>query len=142
MDTYSGERVVVTAAAGVSPGRAVAASSAVPGIFAPQPIGDRKCMDGGVSGSGTHTDLVAGARRAVVLSLPDLGIELPEGQARVVDTDAELARLAASGTAVFHRTPEDADAEKLMDPASVPVAFAMGKRQADADADELRSFLA
>ena len=51
--------------------RAVAASSAVPGLFTPQPILDRRCMDGGVSGTGTHLDLVAGARRAVVLHLTD-----------------------------------------------------------------------
>jgi len=141
MDTYTGERVVVTADAGVSPGRAAAASSAVPGIFSPQPIGDRKCMDGGVSNSGTHSDLAAGARRVVLLSLPPLDLGLPEGADRPTDPDAELAALEASGSEVFHRTPEDVDAEKLMDPASVPLAFAMGKRQATADADALRTFL-
>jgi NTE family protein len=141
IDTFTGERIVVTEAAGVSPGRAVAASSAVPGIFSPQPIGDRKCMDGGVSDSGTHCDLAAGARRAVVLSLPPLDVGL-EGDDRPTDPDAELEELAASGTEVFHRTPEDVDAEKLMDPGSVPVAFAMGQRQARADAGDLRSFLA
>ena len=50
--------------------------------------------------------------------------------------------MEADGTAVFHRTPEDVDIEKLMDPATVPMAFAMGKRQARADAPELRAFLA
>jgi len=60
----------------------------------------------------------------------------------VTDGAAELAALEAGGTAVFHRTPEEVDLEKLMDPASVPVAFAMGKRQARADAPELRTFLA
>lgn len=142
IDTYTGERIIVTAAAGVSPGRATAASSAVPGIFAPQPIGDRKCMDGGVSDSGTHADLAAGARRAVVLSLPPLEIAGPDGRTPVANTEAELEELAATGTEVFHRTPEEADAEALMDPAAVPVAFAMGTRQADADADALRDFLA
>lgn len=142
MDTFTGERIIVTEAAGVSPGRATAASSAVPGIFSPQPIGDRKCMDGGVSDSGTHADLAAGARKAVVLSLPELDIAMPDGRTPVADTEAELAELAATGTEVFHRTPESADAEALMDPAAVPVAFAMGTRQAAADAEELRAFLA
>ena len=41
VDTYSGERCVVTGRAGVPLDRAVAASSAVPGLFAPQPIVDR-----------------------------------------------------------------------------------------------------
>ena len=140
IDTYTGERCIITQAAGVSPARAVAASSAVPGIFAPQPIGDRTCMDGGVSDSGTHADLAAGARRAVVLALPPLVVAT--GHKPVSDTDAELVELEATGTKVFHRTPEDVDLEKLMDPASVPVAFAMGKRQARSDAAELRTFLA
>ncbi|MCU1371419.1 MAG: putative esterase of the alpha-beta hydrolase superfamily [Ilumatobacteraceae bacterium] len=142
MDTYTGERIVVTATAGVSPGRAVAASSAVPGIFSPQPIGDRRCMDGGVSDSGTHMDLAAGARRAVVLALPPLDLGLPDDSARPTDPEAEMAELVASGTEVFHRTPAEVDPEKLMDPAMVPVAFAMGRTQATADADDLRTFLA
>ena len=50
----------MTDATDTSLSRAVAASSAVPGIFAPQAIGDRRCMDGGVSGPGTHLDLLAG----------------------------------------------------------------------------------
>jgi NTE family protein len=136
MDAFTGERCIVTGSAGVSPSRAAAASSAVPGIFSPQPIGERRCMDGGVSGSGIHADLAAGARRAVVLALPDdLRDDTP------TDGAAELAQLEAGGTAVFHRTPEDVDMDKLMDPAGVPVAFAMGKRQARADAAELRTFL-
>ena len=76
VDAFTGERCVVTRASGVSVTRAVAASSAVPGLFTPQPILDRRCMDGGVSGSGTHLDLLAGARRAVVLNLTDgAGVE-------------------------------------------------------------------
>jgi NTE family protein len=71
VDTYTGERCVVTRSAAVPLARATAASSAVPGIFAPQPIQDRKCMDGGVAGTGVHLDLVAGARRALVISLVD-----------------------------------------------------------------------
>ena len=52
---------------------AAAASSSVPGIFSPQPILDRRCMDGGVSGSGINSDVVAGAERVVILALATLG---------------------------------------------------------------------
>lgn len=142
MDTFTGERCVVTKAAGVSPARAVAASSCVPGIFTPQPIRDRKCMDGGVSWSGIHADLAAGADHAIVLALPSLDISRSaDGTPSNDDPDAELKELEATGTKVFHRTPEEVDPMKLMDPASVSVAFAMGKRQALADVDELRDFL-
>jgi NTE family protein len=143
VDTYSGERVVVTNAASVDIRRAVAASSAVPGLFAPQPIGDRRCMDGGVSGSGTHLDLLAGADRAVVLALTDgSGIVKATMTTTPGSTEAELAALEASGSRVFRRVPERVDATTLMDPAAVPDAIAMGRRQAAGDADELRSFLA
>ena len=143
VDTYTGERCVITQAAGVSPARAVAASSAVPGIFAPQPVGDRRCMDGGVAGSGIHADLVAGAERAVVLALPDVVPEGTSAESAAVFSNADaLAALAAAGTKVFHRTPERCDPERLMDPDLVADAFAMGHRQAREDAEELRAFLA
>ena len=142
VDAYTGERCVVTGAHGVRVTRAVAASSAVPGLFTPQPVLDRRCMDGGVSGTGTHLDLVAGARRAVVLNLTDgAGAEtgaLTSTPTSVVD---ELTALEASGTAVFHRMPETMDILTLMDPDAVPDAIAMGARQAAADVDELRAFL-
>ena len=143
MDTYTGERCVVTKSSGVSPSRAVAASSCVPGIFTPQPIRDRKCMDGGVSWSGIHADLAAGADRAVVLTLPPLDLGLPDDSGHnPSDPEAELKELEATGTRVFHRSPEEADADKLMDPQSVSAAFAMGKRQAKDDVTELTAFLA
>jgi NTE family protein len=142
VDTYTGERCVVTRDHGVPVTRAVAASSAVPGLFTPQPILDRRCMDGGVSGSGTHLDLLAGARRAFVLSLTDgAGAESGAMTATPRSFLDELEALEASGTRVFHRIPEEMDLLTLMDPAAVPEAVAMGERQAAADADELRRFL-
>lgn len=142
VDAFTGERCVVTRAHGVRITRAVAASSAVPGLFTPQPILDRRCMDGGVSGSGTHLDLLAGARRAVVLTLTD-GAGATTGAMTSSPTGFtdELAALEKSGTAVLHRMPERMDLTTLMDPAAVPDAVAMGERQAAADAEELRTFL-
>lgn len=141
-DTYTGERCVVTKRADVGISRAVAASSAVPGLFAPQQIGDRRCMDGGASGSGTHLDLLAGAERVVVLALTD-GTGIVQGIMTTAPgaTEAELAALEASGSRVFRRVPGAVDPEKLMDPAAVPDAIERGRRQATADAEELRSFL-
>ena len=138
-----GRTGVVTKAANVGIRRAVAASSAVPGLFAPQPIGDRRCMDGGVSGSGTHLDLLAGSERVVVLALTDgSGILKATMTTTPGSTEAELAALEESGSRVFRRVPDRVDPKTLMNPGAVPDAIAMGRRQAAADADDLRSFLA
>jgi NTE family protein len=133
---------VVTKASHTPVARAVAASSAVPGLFPPQPIGDRRCMDGGVSGTGLHLDLVAGCARAVVLALTD-GAGETEGRMTSApgSIGREVAALGATGTEVLLRTPEKMDLDTLMDPAAVPDAIAMGRRQAAADAADLRSFL-
>lgn len=143
VDSFTGERCVVTGAAHVGVARAVAASSAVPGLFAPQPIGDRRCMDGGVSGSGVHLDLLAGSQRVVVLALTD-GSDVTEAlmTIRPGSSEAELAALRASGSQVMLRVPESVDVAMLMDPSAVPVAIEMGRRQAIADADEMRAFVA
>lgn len=143
VDAHTGERVVVGQGSGVPIARAVAASSAVPGIFPTQPIGDRRCMDGGVSGSGTHLDLLAGAERVVVLSLVDGSVTDAGAMTQAPGSFArELDALRGSGSDLFLRSPESVDLTRLMDPRSVPEAIAMGRRQAAADVDALRTFLA
>jgi NTE family protein len=141
VDAYTGERCFVTQEAGVAVSAAAAASSAVPGLFPPQLIADRRCMDGGVSGSGTHLDVLAGAQRVLVLALSD-GTELTEGMmtSQPGGGRREIEDLTATGTKVELRTPEAVDPLELMSPASVPKALAMGARQASADLAALTSF--
>ena len=141
VDAYTAERCVVTRGANATMVRAVAASSAVPGIFAPQPIGDRRCMDGGVSGTGTHLDLLAGARRVLILALTD-GSDMTEGMmtSHPGSGRQELADLVASGTEVVLRTPSEVDLLELMSASSIPRALAMGARQASADVGLLSNF--
>jgi len=141
VDAFTGERCVVTHRSGTARSAAVAASSAVPGLFPPQPIRDRRCMDGGVSGSGTHVDLLAGAGRVVALTLTD-GTEAHDGMmTQGPDSFArELEHLAGTGTRLFLRKPAEVDLEQLMAPAAVPGAMAMGRRQALEDAEELAEF--
>ena len=141
VDTYTGERLVVTQNSGVSSVRAAAASSAVPGIFSPQPIHDRWCMDGGVSGSGTHCDLVAGSGRALVISL---GAALKQVVAAMTiqpgNLTNELTELHRTGTKAFARGPSKVDMARLMDPSAVPEAIALGDEQAANDAVEMAAF--
>jgi NTE family protein len=140
VDTYTGERCVITDAAGVSAPTAMAASTSLPGIYAPERIGDRLCMDGGVSGSALHLDLLAGTRRALVLALLDDADAEPGMTFIPGSTQAEIEALAATGTDVEVRLPESVDLEEIMDPAALPRALAMGRRQASADAPRLASF--
>jgi len=141
VDTYTGERCVVTRDTKVTLARAVAASSAVPGLFAPQPIGDRLCMDGGVSGTGSHLDLLGGSKRVLVLALTD-GADLDEGMmtANPDDGRREVEDLEGSGTSVMLRTPKEVDLMDLMSPSAVPRAVAMGTRQATDDLKLLSTF--
>jgi len=141
VDAYSGERLVVTAAAGVSAARAAAASAAVPGLFGPQTVRDRRCMDGGASGSGTHCDLVAGAGRAVILAL---AASAPAEKARMTvpagGFEREVRALAAAGTETLVRGPRSVDVAALMSPKSVPGALATADEQAESDAAAFREF--
>lgn len=143
VDTYTGERCVITRSAGVPVARACAASSAVPGIFAPQPIQDRKCMDGGVAGTGAHLDLVAGARRALVVSLVD-GSEpgLTWGTMTPESIRQEFEDLLATGTQALRVVPRVTVPEDVMDPRLAAGAAQEGIAQADEDVDRVRAFWA
>lgn len=144
-DAYSGERLVLTSKSGVAVTRAAAASASVPGIFAPQQIGDRKCVDGGVCGSATHSDIVAGADRVLVLPLAD-GVPEPGMFCQRPDSfQAELDQLRASGSTVELRVPQlsvlgESGTSSLMDPAHIPGAVQSARAQAARDISGLREF--
>lgn len=141
VDAYTGERCVITRPAGVPIARAAAASSAVPGIFAPQPVQDRKCMDGGVAGTGVHLDLVAGARKALVISLVDgHEPELTWGTMTPETIRREFDDLVASGTEALRITPHVEVPEDVMDPRLAATAAQAGLAQADEDLARLREF--
>jgi len=138
VDTFTAERLVITKASDIAVAQACAASSAVPGAFTPPSLHDRRAMDGGISGTGVHTDLVAGSDRALVLSLAanvqhEVGAmtAAPGAQAK------ELADLAASGTQVLMKGPSSFDEQALMDPNAVAGAIELGEQQAAEDADEV-----
>jgi len=139
VDAYTGERLVLTRASGVPLLRAVAASASVPGLFTPQPLLDRRGMDGGVSGTGIHADLVAGSRRALLFPIAG---ELPEARltAQPDGVEREVAALRDSGTAVLVCHSRLSPTIDLMDPAEVPGALALGALQAGEDAPALADF--
>ena len=138
VDTYTGERLVVRAASGVPVAHAAAASSSVPGIFSPQPILDRRCMDGGVSGSGINSDVVAGAERVVILAL-GAGRPGPEPVMTIAPDSVTREReaLEAAGARVVIKGPVSFELSQLMSPTSAAEAMKQGTAQARDDAAEL-----
>src|SRR3984957_13223308 len=124
VDCVSGELAVFDASSGVSLVDAVAASSAVPGIWPPVTIAGRRYMDGGVRSS-DNADLAAGAERIFVIS--PLGMDSP------LPTPLPLRQVLTSlkdgGAAVTLISPDEASMAAIgtnaLDPATrVPAATA------------------
>lgn len=141
VDTLTGDRCIVTHDSGVQIASALAASTAIPGVFPPQQVLDRKCMDGGICGTGTHLDVLAGAKRALVLSLRNLADSKESGMTQSpASSKAELDALTASGTRVFTASPKHFTLEELMSPSAVGSALEMGMSQGSADAERFGDF--
>ena len=76
VDAVTGDVVVFTGESGVDLVDAVAASSAVPGVWPPVSIGPRRYIDGGVRSS-TNADLAAGSDRVLVITPSAADVESP-----------------------------------------------------------------
>jgi NTE family protein len=128
VDCVSGELAVFDAASWVSLVDAVAASSAVPGIWPPVTIGGRRYMDGGVR-SADNADLAAGAARVIVISPLGLDSPLPTR----MPLREVLAALKEGGAAVTLISPDAAAAAAIgtnaLDPATRVPAATAGRAQ-------------
>lgn len=118
---------------------AVAASATVPGVLTSQAVGHRRAMDGEVSGSGTHTDLVAGGGRARVLVVSD-GATEPSYAVAPGNFDREIDALRESGTRVDVRVARRPNDVGLMDPRSAGVGARIGAQKAADDVATLAPF--
>jgi NTE family protein len=128
VDCVSGELAVFDASSGVSLVDAVAASSAVPGIWPPVTIGGRRYMDGGVR-SADNADLAAGAARIIVIS--PLGLESP--LPTPLPLREVLAGLREGGASVTLISPDEVSAAAIgtnaLDPATRVPAATAGRAQ-------------
>ncbi len=100
-DCYTAERLVigqdVAQKNGIPLAHAAAASSSLPGVIGPTLLGQRYCMDGGISRAWAHTDVVAGSKRALVITLTN-GYEGSLLSGIPHDVHKEMAALAETGT--------------------------------------------
>jgi len=135
VDATTGEERVFTAADGVDLVDVVAASCAVPGIWPPVTIDDRRYIDGGVRSS-TNVDLVSDFDVILVLA--------PVEDLTVVDPDVDKAskKVLKRKNTVALRPDEDSLAAfgaNPLDPATARPAAQAGRAQAAAVADEVRA---
>lgn len=132
VDAETGEVAIFTRRSGVSLRDAVAASCAVPGIWPPVAIGDRRYVDGGVR-SMTNADLAAGAERVLVIQPVLEGTPQPWGS-----LDDEIAALAPARVHVVSADQASVDAfgANALSPAtrapSAEAGRAVGRAHADA----------
>jgi len=134
-DAKSGETRVFTRDQGVSIIDAVAASCAVPGVWPPVTIEDRRYIDGGVR-SATNADLAAGCGTIVIVA-PMIDI------AGIADATAAAAIEQLSRTsAVLWVRPDDASTAAIganpLDPATREPAATAGRAQGRAIAAEVK----
>ena len=148
IDCFTGQRVVVSKANGVPINVACAASSSAPGQVGPTFVKDRLCMDGGMSQSSTHCDVIAGVKRAVVISLGDGTINEQKQGLRLSSLpntiNQEVKDLEAGGTKTKHIVvglpPGLTKVENLLDPKWIAPYLKFGNDRGIADLAMMKAF--
>jgi len=144
-DCYTGERLVVGQAVarrnGIPLAHAAAASSSLPGVIGPTLLGQRYCMDGGISRTWAHTDVVAGSKRALTITLTN-GYEGSLLSGIPHNIHNEIRALEATGTKsllIIAGTPAGVN---LLDPHQIAPAMRAGYDRAKVEAPRIKSFWA
>ncbi|MFK8250990.1 patatin-like phospholipase family protein [Ancylobacter terrae] len=144
-DCYTGERLVVhqdvAQKNGIPLAHAAGASSSLPGIIGPTLLGQRFCMDGGISKSWAHTDLVAGSKRALVITLTN-GYEGSLLSGIPHDIHREIAALEAVGTKAMLIIAGTPPGVNLLDPGEIAPALRAGYARAAIEAPKIKAFWA
>lgn len=124
VDAETGEERVFDRGSGISLVDAVAASCAVPGIWPPVTIGDRRYVDGGVR-SAENADLAANCDRVAILQV----MQIPGNN----DLGDQIAALRERGSQVSLIQPDEAATAaigtNLLDPAAREPAARAGYEQ-------------
>ena len=145
VDCYTGERIVVgqqTARKNnIALAHGAAASSSLPGVAGPTLLGQRYVMDGGICSNPAHVDLVAGSKRALVITLTD-GITgailttIPHPIAQ------NIKDIEATGTKVKWIVAGTPQGVNLLDPKQIAGALRTGYARAKIEAPTIKEFWA
>lgn len=145
IDCYTGERLVVSQATAnknaIPLAHAAAASSSLPGIIGPTLIGQRYAMDGGMCSNPAHVDLVAGSKRALVITLTDgvtgaILTKIPHPMAQ------NIKDIEAAGTQVKWIVAGTPPGISLTDPRQIAPALKAGYERAKTEASAIKAFWA
>lgn len=148
IDCFTGERLVVSHKDNVPSNVACSASSSAPGQVGPTFVKNRICMDGGIFQTSTHSDVIAGVKRALIFSLGD-GTKNEQKQGlRLSDlpntVSQEVKALEAAGTKTKHIVvglPPGIDkVENLMDAKWIGAYLKLGWDRGVADAPSMKTF--
>jgi len=136
VDARTGELVVFDSTGEAGLVDAVGASCAVPGVWPPVTIGDRRLVDGGVR-SVANADLAAGYERVVIVA------PVAQGIGHMASPRRQAAALAAAGARVVLVRPDRAAAHAIgrnvLDLSRRAAAAAAGRTQARATAPAVRA---
>lgn len=142
VDCYTGERVVVSKASadknGIPLAHGAAASCSLPGIIGPTLLGQRFCMDGGMCSNAAHVDLVAGVKRALIITLND-GLQPPFLTGIPHPIAQNIAQIEAVGTKTMW-IKADPPNVNLMDPKEVSAGLQAGYDRAKKEAPAIKEF--
>jgi NTE family protein len=145
IDCYTGERLIVGQANArknkIALAHAVAASSSLPGIAGPTLLGQRYGMDGGMCSNPAHVDVVAGSKRALVITLTDgvtgpILTKIPHPMAQ------NIKDIESVGTKVKWIVAGAPDGINLTDPRQIQPALKAGYERAKKEAAQIRAFWA
>ena len=136
VDARTGEFVVFDSAGDASLVDAVGASCAVPGVWPPVTIGDRRFVDGGVR-SIANADLAAGYERVVIVA------PVAKGIGHMTSPRRQAATLTAAGARVVVLQPDRAAVHAIgrnvLDLSRRAAAATAGRTQAAAEAAAVRA---
>jgi NTE family protein len=140
VDCYTGDRLIVDENSGVTTAQAIGASTSLPGTGGPVWLEDVLAMDGGVSKSSTHADILVGAKRVIIFTLMSLTPEeaqaLPKTpfglseKAHPGNAHKEAQMIEAAGGKAFVVVGNPPPGTNFMDPHLLKEAMTKGAAQA------------
>lgn len=143
IDCYTGQRVIVSQATanknGIPLAHAVGASSSLPGIIGPTLLGQRYVMDGGICSNPAHVDVVAGSKRALIITLTDgvTGAVLTKIPHPIAQN---IKDVEATGTKVKWIVAGTPSGVNLMNPSEILPALQAGQDRAHKEAAAIKAF--